>query len=71
MPYIHKSLADGRWKTIPFIEQMAHIATDVGRALDWRQKGNQPNSLGAYGRALELCDLTISDPKNESQAELL
>jgi hypothetical protein len=39
--------------------------------MNWRQKGNQPNSLGAYRRALELCDLTISDPKNESQLEEL
>lgn len=60
----HKSLAAGRWNTIPFLEQMAHIGGEVERALNWNQKGNEEQSRLAYERALELCDLLLDDPKN-------
>jgi hypothetical protein len=37
---------------------------DVNRAIDWKKKDNLEYSTNALYRALELLDLTITDPKN-------
>jgi len=55
----HKELAAGRWKQMPFIEQMANIGSEVERALNWRAKHNEAYSRQAFERALELTDLTL------------
>ncbi len=55
----HKELAAGRWKQMPFIEQMANIGSEVERALNWRAKHNDAYSRQAFERALELTDLTL------------
>lgn len=55
----HRELAAGRWKKMPFIEQMANIGSEVERALNWRAKHNDAYSLQAFERALELTDLTL------------
>ena len=60
----HQSLAAGRWSTIPFCEQMAHIGSEVERALSWKERSNQIYSEKAYFRALELIDLTLGDTQN-------
>lgn len=60
----HPSLAAGRWRTFTFLEQMANVGSEVSRALNWQEKGNQSHSLSAYERALELLYLTIDDPGN-------
>lgn len=45
---------------MPFIEQMANIGSEVGRTSKWVQK-NKPNMAeGAFIRALDLIDLTIT-----------
>ena len=61
--YQHKNLAQGRWLVLSFFEQMANIGSEVERAISWREK-NMDYSRLACDRALELLDLTISDPKN-------
>mgnify|MGYP001559614748 CR=1 FL=1 len=61
--YQHKSLAEGRWQTLSFFEQMANIGSEVERTMKWRDKNSKYSRL-AFDRALELLDLTISDPKN-------
>ena len=61
--YIHKSLAAGRWKEMPFLEQMANIGSEVERALNWKTKHNDAYSQRAFERALELTDLTLADVK--------
>jgi len=63
MTYQHKELAAGRWQTLSLIEQLANVGSEVGRALSWSGK-NPDYSLQAAARALELLDLTLSDPKN-------
>ena len=55
----HKDLADGRWSTLPFIEQMANIGSEVERALNWQAKHNADYTQKACERALELMDLTL------------
>jgi hypothetical protein len=59
----HKNLAAGRWFELTLIEQLANIGAEVGRALNWQQKGDKEKSQNALERGLELFDLTISDPR--------
>ncbi len=66
MTYQHKELAQGRWFQIPFLEQMAHIGSEVMRAISWRKK-NYDYSVKAIERALELIDLTVADEKNKKR----
>jgi hypothetical protein len=63
MNYLHKDLANGKWKSLSFLQQMANIGSEVERAINWRIKGNQDYSLRAFERALELFDLTINQQK--------
>ena len=63
----HKNLSDGRWNDIRFIEQMANTASEVERALRWKEKNNAPYAEKAMERALELLDLTLDDPKNKTR----
>lgn len=57
----HQELADRRWKTLSFSEQMSNIGAEVGRSLNWKKKGNDEQSRRAFDRGLELFDLTIAD----------
>ncbi|MEO0095710.1 MAG: hypothetical protein ABIL18_05860 [candidate division WOR-3 bacterium] len=70
MNYQHKELAQGKWFQFSFIEQMAHIGSEVNRAINWREK-NREYSIKATERALELIDLTIIDPKNKRRLKEL
>ena len=63
MNYQHQELAAGRWNTLSFVEQMAHIGSEVERALNWRTKGHPVYSQHAFERALELTDLTLDAVK--------
>ena len=60
----HKELAKGRWNELPFFDQMANVGSEVGRAINWRNKKKVEYSRLSFERALELMDLTISDAKN-------
>ena len=55
----HQELAAGRWREFSFLEQMAHIGSEVERALNWRTKQNPDYGQKAVERALELVDLTL------------
>jgi hypothetical protein len=60
MSYQHGSLASGRWQTLPLVEQLANVGSEVARAHRWQ--GKDPQSCEkAFIRALELLDLTIGD----------
>ncbi|MFA5271681.1 MAG: hypothetical protein WC412_05000 [Candidatus Omnitrophota bacterium] len=63
MRYQHKTLAAGRWKEMPFLEQMANVGSEVERALNWRAKDNTVYCQQAFERALELMDLTLQTSK--------
>ena len=63
----HKQLAAGRWQKFSFLEQMANIGSEAGRAINWKNKGREEYSRLAFERALELLDLTIADPKNKQR----
>jgi hypothetical protein len=49
---------------------MANVASEVGRAIKWRNKGNSEYSRMAFERALELLDFTIRDARKGRLREL-
>ena len=55
----HKTLAQGRWQKMPFLEQMANIGSEVERTIAWKEKGDKEYSDQAFIRSLELFDLTL------------
>jgi hypothetical protein len=59
----HKELAAGRWQKMPLVEQLAHVGSEVERALKWREKNDPEYSRMAADRALELLDLTLDCTK--------
>jgi len=54
----HKNLSQGNWQSKPFLEQMANIGSEVYRAINWKEKGNEEYAQMAFERSLELFDLT-------------
>ena len=62
MSYLHTNLAAGRWQTLPLVEQLANVGSDVARASRWQEKDPQ-RCEQAFLRALELLDLTIGDAR--------
>ena len=62
MSHIHANLAAGRWQTMPLVEQLANIGSDVARAARWYGK-DQQRCEQPFLRALELLDLTIADDR--------
>ena len=62
MSHIHANLAAGRWQTLPFVEQLANVGSDVARAHRWQGK-DASLSEKVFIRALELLDLTIEDAR--------
>ena len=71
MTYQHRKLASGRWAKLTFFEQMAHIGSEVERAISWRNKKNDLYSQKAFNRALELLFLTIADRRNKKRLKEL
>ena len=66
MTIYHPQMANGGWQKYSLVEQMANIGSEVFRAISWRKK-DQELSQSAFGRSLELFDLTIADPKNKKR----
>ncbi len=62
MKYQHRTLAAGGWRRLSFLEQMANIGSEVERALNWQRRNNPDYSRRSFERALELIDLTLSNP---------
>lgn len=63
----HKGLTPERWYRFALMEQLANVGSDVIRTINWRNKNNLDYSKDAFERALELIDLTVSDPKNSKR----
>jgi hypothetical protein len=63
MNFQHRDLAAGRWQSLSLVEQLANVGSEVERALNWHRKNKADYSLLALDRALELLDLTITDPR--------
>lgn len=62
MAFQHKSLAAGKWYRLSLAAQLGNIGSEVSRAASWQDK-DEGSFNGAVIRALELFDLTLSDPR--------
>ena len=60
---LHVGLASGRWSALTLAEQLANVGADVGRAIRAKAAGDEGRFGPALDRALELLDLTMSDPR--------
>lgn len=52
-----------RWHTMTVSEQLANVGSEVERALRARDAGKEQRLNGALTRALELFDLSATDPR--------
>lgn len=62
----HKNLSAGAWARLSLVEQMAHIGSEVERALNWQIKRNEEYTQKALDRAFDLIDLTLESDKNSA-----
>ena len=60
---VHVGLAAGRWRSLTLLEQLAHVGSEVERALRARERGLTERFNLAADRALELFDLTAADDR--------
>lgn len=58
----HRDMAAGRWHELTLAEQLGNVGSEVSRAIRWKPR-NERLAEGALVRALELLDLTLSDPR--------
>jgi hypothetical protein len=52
-----------RWGTLSLMEQLAHVGSEVERAIRAHRANNETRWQHALARALELFDLTASDDR--------
>jgi len=52
-----------RWQTLTLMEQLAHVGSEVERAIRAHDMNNRARFDGALTRALELFDLTAADDR--------
>lgn len=64
--YFHSESLRTTWSSLSICQQMANIGAEVGRAINWKKKGNTEMSMNALYRGLELIDYTIADIKNRN-----
>lgn len=55
----HRDLAAGRWQRLSLVEQLAHVGSEVDRAI----RANEAGLHERFDRALELFDLTAADER--------
>lgn len=58
--YIHADAAK-RWSSFTLMEQLAHVGSEVERAIRAHETGKRERFDSALARALELFDLTAAD----------
>ncbi|MEW6610350.1 MAG: hypothetical protein AB1352_01815 [Patescibacteria group bacterium] len=63
MPPLHTDLAAGRWHTLSLAEQLGNIGSEAGRSLARWQEHDTERFASAFARALELFNLSITDPR--------
>jgi hypothetical protein len=61
-PPIHSATA-GRWSSLSLMEQLAHVGSEVERAIRAHESGNRVRFDSALARALELFDFTAADER--------
>jgi hypothetical protein len=66
MSITYEELAAGQWGKYNLYEKLAAVGAEVGRSLNWKEKGRVDFANRAFERALELLDFTIRDEKEAS-----
>lgn len=59
----HAEAAGGGWNRLSLVEQLAHVGSEVERAIRAHEAGRRTRWEAALDRALELFDLTARDPR--------
>lgn len=59
----HAEAAVGGWDRLSLVEQLAHVGSEVERAIRAHEAGRRARWEAALDRALELFDLTARDPR--------
>ena len=54
-----------RWQRFSFYQQMGNIASEISRAINFKNKKEKKHLDASLWRLLELVDLTIEDEKNK------
>ena len=70
MKYQGHSITLERWASMGLAEQMANVGAEVGRAINWKNKGNEELSRHAFYRALDLLSLSKRVYKGSRLQEL-
>ncbi len=60
---LHQSAAAGGWARLELIEQLGNVGSEVERAIRASEAGQGSRFESAFERALELFDLTATDPR--------
>ena len=53
-----------RWFKMPISMQISNVGSEVNRAINWKNKGNEKRKIGFCEKAIEFLQLSIDDPKN-------
>ena len=56
-----------RWQGLTFYQQMGNIASELSRAIKFKDQNDAEHMNSSLWRLLELMDLTIDDEKNRSK----
>ena len=56
-----------RWQSLTFYQQMGNIASEISRAIQFKNKNDMEHMNPSLLRTLELVDLTIEDTNNKSR----
>ena len=60
-----------RWFQQPIEVQISNIGSEVNRAINWKNKGNDKRKEGFCNKAIDYLELTIQDPKNVNRVREL
>ena len=52
------------WFEMPVGMQISNVGSEVSRAINWKNRGNEKRKVGFCNKAIEFLQLSIEDPKN-------
>ena len=52
------------WFNMPVDMQISNIGSEVSRAINWKNRGNEKRMIGFCNKAIEFLNLSVEDPKN-------
>lgn len=53
-----------KWFAMPIEMQISNIGSEINRAINWKNKGNDKRKEGFCLKAIDYLSLSIEDPKN-------